>query len=77
MNTTIDYASETVNYFSNSIDSEEFCLRCGLEYTSARCETLALAQKDWDNAECDDEWATAEQDEKLDAIIENTWNDLQ
>jgi len=77
MTTTKDYASELVLYFANSITSEKFCIEVWLEYTDDRRETLALASREWDNAECDPEWATQQQDEVMDNIIEATRKELQ
>jgi len=67
-----------LSYFSNSINTFDLMKKLGLNGKTEDevSEILKEAQKDWNDAPCDNEGATREQDAKLDLIIENTVTQL-
>ncbi len=66
-----------VDYFANSISASDFVdkfIRPIINVTEEQegeiTNIMAAANRDWDNADCDSEGATQEQDAELDRIIE-------
>jgi spore germination protein YaaH len=71
-------SNNVVDYFSNSITSSDFVekhiktiVTVSEEQEEKICDILAEYNRDWDNADCDAEGATQEQDAELDIIIDN------
>ena len=69
---------EMINYLSNTSDSSTAIIEVLRPLTSvseeqeqAITDILNLTQQEWDDADCDDEGATKEQDAVLDKIIED------
>lgn len=63
-------------YSSNGISSSDIAGRLGLDNDLRVAEILGQFQREWDNAPCDDEGATKEQDEYLDSILESAADKL-
>jgi hypothetical protein len=72
-------SNNVVDYFANSITSSDFVekhIRTIVTVSEEQEEEkiidiLAEYNRDWDNADCDAEGATQEQDAELDRIIDN------
>jgi hypothetical protein len=72
-----------INYLSNSKNSTEIINEVIRPLTSVSeeqeqkiADILGLTQQEWDNADCDFEGATKEQDAVLDKIIEDAANSI-
>ncbi len=70
-------SNNVVDYFANSISSSDFVqkhIRPIVTVTEEQEEKIgdiiSEYNRDWDNADCDSEGATQEQDAELDRIIE-------
>ena len=70
-------SNNVVDYFANSINSSDFVQKhirpivtVSEEQEEKISDILSEYNKDWDNADCDSEGATKEQDAELDRIIE-------
>ena len=70
-------SNNVVDYFANSITSSDFvekhikAIVTVSEYQEKKIsDILSEYNRDWDNADCDSEGATKEQDAELDRIIE-------
>lgn len=70
-------SNNVVDYFANSITSYNFVQKhirsivTVSEYQEKKIsDILSEYNRDWDNADCDSEGATKEQDAELDRIIE-------
>ena len=70
-------SNNVVDYFANSITSSDFVENhirpitdVSEEQESKITDILSEYNRDWDNADCDAEGATKEQDLELDSIIE-------
>lgn len=69
-------SNNVVDYFANSITSSDFVQKhirpivtVSEEQEEKISDILAEYNRDWDNADCDAEGATQEQDTELDRII--------
>ena len=70
-------SNNVVDYFANSINSSDFVQKhirpivtVSEEQEEKISDILSEYNRDWDNADCDSEGATQEQDAELDRIIE-------
>ena len=70
-------SNNVVDYFANSITSSDFVqkhikpiVKVSEEQAEKISDILAEYNRDWDNADCDAEGATQEQDIELDRIID-------
>lgn len=71
-------SNNVVDYFANSITSSDFVekqirtiVTISEDQEEKICDIIAEYNRDWDNADCDAEGATQEQDAELDRIIDN------
>lgn len=64
-----------IEFFSNLRNSISISKYLNKDEESVT-EILVKAQRDWDDAECDDEGATPEQDREMDNIIKDTIDQL-
>jgi len=76
-------SNNVVDYFANSIASSDFVenyIRCIIpvsdEQESKITDILSEYNRDWNNADCDAEGATQEQDLQLDLIIEKCGKEI-
>lgn len=74
--TIADYQAVLVDCFACSISSDECLKQLWFEATDERIETLKEYHREWDNADCDEEWATKEQEETMDKILEDCYEAL-
>lgn len=65
-----------VNYFSNSIDSEEIVKTLKTEKAEEVKSTLNEYQMKWESVKVDDEGPTSEQDKELDNVIDEAVEEL-
>ena len=70
-------SNNVVDYFTNSITSSDFVQKhiktivtVSEEQEEKISDILSEYNRDWDNADCDSEGATKEQDAELDRIID-------
>lgn len=75
MTTRNELSEAIVNYFANGVSSWAIAEEFGLD-AKKTSDILGQAQCEWDAVEIDPEWPNAEQDAELDAILENTLDQL-
>lgn len=75
MTTRNELSDAIVNYFANGVNSWAIAEEFGLD-AQKTSDILWQAQKEWDAVEIDPEWPNAKQDAELDAILENTLDQL-
>lgn len=74
--TQLEVCELLIDYSGNIISSSELADKIGKTDNAEVANILKEFQREWDEAPCDEEGATKEQDAYIDSILENYANQL-